>query len=137
MTIDDDYVIFGDGTRVDVEVAETDAARARGLMFRDALGECRGMLFAFDVPRPYAFWMKNVRMALDIIWLDAAGRIVWIVESAPPCAAEPCPTYVPGAEASFVLEVAAGFARRHAVTRGSEVTLRGPSSSRRATPGRC
>jgi uncharacterized membrane protein (UPF0127 family) len=139
MTIDagSAYVIFADGTRVDVEVACTDAARARGLMFRDALGEREGMLFAFDVPRAYAFWMKNVRLPLDIIWLDAAGRVVWLVEAAPPCAAEPCPPYVPGAKASFVVEVAAGFVRRHEVARGDLVTLPPPSSFRTATPGRC
>ena len=131
------YVIFGDGTRVNVEVADTDASRARGLMFRDALGRGEGMLFAFDVPGAYAFWMKHVRMPLDILWLDGAGRVVWIVESAPPCAADPCPTYVPGAAACYVLEVAAGFVRRHGVARGDAVTLRGASSSRTATPGRC
>jgi uncharacterized membrane protein (UPF0127 family) len=138
MTIDDaDYVIFRDGTRVRVEVAATDAARARGLMFRERLAEDEGMLFTFDVPRRYGFWMKHVRVPLDIIWLDAGGRVVWIVESAPPCPAEPCPMYAPRVEASFVVELAAGFARRHGIAPGDTVTIRRPSSSRRATPDRC
>ena len=138
MTIDDaDYVIFRDGTRVRVEVAATGAARARGLMFRERLGEDEGMLFTFDRPGRYGFWMKNVRVALDIIWLDAAGRVVWIVEFAPPCQAEPCPVYAPLIDASFVVELTGGFARRHGVARGDAVTIRRLSSSRRATPDRC
>ncbi len=117
------YVIFPDATRVNVEVAATDEARARGLMFRDSLGEREGMLFVFDVPGPYGFWMKNVRMALDVLWLDTRGRVVWIVEWAPPCDADPCPTYVPDVPASFVLEVTGGFVQRHGVVPGAAVTI--------------
>lgn len=118
------YVIFQDGTRVRVDVAETDEARARGLMFREALAEDEGMLFTFDRSRRYGFWMKNVRMPLDIIWLDERGHVVWMVQSAPPCEAEPCPMLVPDAKASCVVEVTGGFARRHGVAVGDTVTIR-------------
>ena len=135
------YVIFADGTRLSVEVAETEAARARGLMFRRqaAFADDEGMLFVFDVPGRYAFWMKNVRAPLDIVWLDEASRIVWIVEDAPPCDADPCPIYEPPGEASMVVEVAGGFTRRHGVTVGDAVAISLPrsSSSRRARPDRC
>ena len=117
------YVIFADGFRVDVEVARTDVARARGLMFRDHLDEREGMLFVFEVPRRYGFWMKNVPIELDIIWLDAEGRVVWIVRNAPPCVAEPCPMYVPDAYASYVVEVAGGFVAKHGVALGDAVTI--------------
>ena len=116
-------MIFADGTRLAADVADTDEARARGLMFRDALAEDEGMLFVFETPQRYAFWMKNVRMPLDILWLDGRGRVVWLVESAPPCEADPCPTYVPGAKASSVLETAGGFARRHRVAVGDTVSI--------------
>jgi uncharacterized membrane protein (UPF0127 family) len=116
-------VIFGDGTRVDVEIARTDEERERGLMFREALGEHEGMLFPFDVPRRYGFWMKDVRIALDIVWLDAAGRIVFIEANAQPCAGESCPMYWPEKKASFVLEVAGGFAERHGVALGDTVKI--------------
>ena len=118
------YVIFPDGFRVAAEVAATGAARARGLMFRDSLDERAGMVFPFDVPGHYPFWMKNVRIPLDILWLDAGGRVVWIVERAEPCTSEPCPMYVPGAEASYVVEVIGGFAAKHGVAVGDAVTLR-------------
>ena len=117
------YVIFPDGFRVDVEVAATDAAIARGLMFRDRLDEREGMLFRFDVPRRYRFWMKNVRIPLDMIWLDHRGRVVWIVERAEPCLADPCPMYQPGAPASYVVEVIGGFVEKHGVAVGDAVTI--------------
>jgi uncharacterized membrane protein (UPF0127 family) len=133
------YVIFGGGLRIRVEVAATEAARARGLMFRPPLSDDDGMLFVFDVPGRYAFWMKNVRAPIDIIWVDAASRVVWIAENAPPCSADPCPTYEPPADASFVIEVAGGFVRRHHVAPGDIVTINLPpfSSFRKATPDRC
>lgn len=117
------YVIFPDGTRVDVEVAQTDEARARGLMFRDTMDEHHGMLFPFQLPRRYGFWMKNVRFPLDIIWLDAAHRIVSIAERAKPCLEEPCPMYLPDTDASFVLEVVGGFVERHGVAVGDPVEI--------------
>ena len=123
------YVIFRGGVRVEVEVARTDADRARGLMFREHLDPCAGMLFAFDVPDRYAFWMKNVRIPLDILWLDAGGRIVSIVERARPCLAEPCPTYAPDAPAAFVLEVAGGFVEQHGITIAESVVITPNSNS--------
>jgi uncharacterized membrane protein (UPF0127 family) len=132
------YVIFPSGASVCADVADSDERRARGLMFRASLGQSEGMLFVFDVPGPYAFWMKNVRVPLDIIWLDRAHRVVHVVESAPPCAGEPCPIYQPEADAWLVVEVAGGFVRRHAVAVGDTVTISRPSSSfRTATPDRC
>ena len=121
------YVIFPDGFRVDVEVADTEEAHARGLMFRDHLDERTGMLFRFAVPRRYAFWMKNVRVPLDIIWLDARGRVAWIVERAEPCAADPCPMHVPEADATCVLEVVGGFVARHGVAVGDRVVVKAAS----------
>jgi uncharacterized protein len=118
------YVIFPDAFRVQVELADTDEARAKGLMFRDSLDEQHGMLFRFEAPRRYGFWMKNVRIPLDIIWLDASGRVVWIVERAAPCASDPCPMYLPGAKASYVVEVIGGFVAKHGVAVGDALTIR-------------
>jgi uncharacterized protein len=124
------YVIFADGTRIAAAVADTDDSRARGFMFQPAPGEHDGMLFVFARPDRYPFWMKNVRAALDIIWLDEAHRIVSIVENAPPCPREPCPMYTPRASASFVVEVAGGFVRRHGVRVGDVVAINRKASDR-------
>jgi uncharacterized protein len=117
------YVIFSDGFRVDAELARTDVERARGLMFRDHLDERAGMVFPFAVPGRYPFWMKNVRIPLDIMWVDETNRIVWIVEQAPPCVADPCPMYTPAADASYVIEVMGGFAAKHGVVVGDSVAI--------------
>ena len=74
-------VVFPDGTRVRVEVADTEATRQRGLMFRDTLAPNEGMLFVFDASGFYPFWMKNTLIPLDILWLEADGRVVSIAAS--------------------------------------------------------
>jgi uncharacterized membrane protein (UPF0127 family) len=116
-------VIFGDAMRIHVEVADTDAARARGLMFRDVLPEDAGLLLEMERAGYHAIWMKNVRFPLDILWLDAHGRIVWLVEWAPPCREDPCPIYTPKARSVFVLEVSGGVAGRHRAAVGGSITL--------------
>ncbi len=117
--------VFADGTGVSVEIADTPQTRERGLMFRDRLAAGDGMVFVFDRPGFYPFWMKNTLIPLDIVWLDAAGRIVSIAASVPPCKADPCPTSPPAADAMFVVELASGFAKQHGVKVGDTVKLEG------------
>jgi hypothetical protein len=128
-------VIFPDRTRVSAEIAATPEARQRGLMFRNALGPDEGMVFVFDQPGPHAFWMKNTLIPLDIIWLAADRRIVHIAHSVPPCKADPCPSYPPAADtAVYVLEVASGVARRHALGVGDVLQFRGIGAPPATTP---
>jgi uncharacterized membrane protein (UPF0127 family) len=116
--------VFPDKTVVTLEVARTEPERSRGLMHRASMPERAGMIFLFDRPGIYPFWMKNTLIPLDLFWTDTDGRIVWIAESLPPCKADPCPEYPPKAVASYVIETNAGFARRHGVKVGDVVTLR-------------
>lgn len=85
------------GETFELEVTETPRERSLGLMFRSALPDNRGMLFSFDPPRPTSFWMKDVPVPLDMVFLRS-GVVIAITSSAPPCAAEPCPTYGPSGE---------------------------------------
>ncbi len=90
-----------------VEIADTDATRERGLMFRKALARDRGMLFDFKTPRPVAFWMKNTLIPLDMLFVGADGRIVSIARDAAPMSETPIPS---GADAQVVIELPGGRA---------------------------
>jgi uncharacterized membrane protein (UPF0127 family) len=106
-------VYFPDGFSVTAELARSDEERARGLMFREKMAEDQAMLFLFETEEAHSFWMKNMRFAIDILWLDAQKRIVHLEKTVPPCPRDPCPSYAPSAAASFVLELQAGFAEKH------------------------
>uniref|UniRef100_A0A7J3VUF3 DUF192 domain-containing protein n=1 Tax=Caldiarchaeum subterraneum TaxID=311458 RepID=A0A7J3VUF3_CALS0 len=117
------YVLI-DGVKVFVELADTAEKRSQGLSDRDRLEEGWGMLFVFEKPGIYSFWMYWMRFPLDIIWVDAEGRVVYLVEKAPPCQVnEPCPSYTPSAEAVHVLEVRAGFVEENRIRLGSRVVV--------------
>ena len=103
-------VFLPGGKAVTVELAVTDAERARGLMFREKLLPDQGMLFVFGEDGFHSFWMKNTLIALDLVWLDAARRVIHIEADVPPCREEPCPTYGPKIPARYVLELRSGSA---------------------------
>lgn len=92
-----------------VELAQTEAERAQGLMGRKSLPDHTGMLFLFPRPAPVAFWMKNTPLPLDIIFITAEGRVARVHENARPFDLTPIPS---GAAVQYVLEVPAGAARR-------------------------
>jgi len=110
---------------VDVEVAQSPEAMARGLSGRESLGAGQGMLFAFDTDGIYGFWMKDMKLDLDILWLDRDGRIVYMQENLLPCTPQACPIYKPARSARYVLEVNAGFAASHGIKLGSSVHFLG------------
>jgi uncharacterized membrane protein (UPF0127 family) len=103
---------------VTVELARTDAERARGLMRRESLPDDRGMLFLFDETAEHAFWMKDTPLPLDIVFIDDGGRIVGIVERAVPYS-EALRTV--GAPSRYVLEVNGGWTGARGVKPGDRV----------------
>lgn len=111
------------GVTVRAEVAETAADRERGLAGRPMLSELAGMLFLFDTSGAHAFWMKGMIMPIDIIWIDD-GKIVDIAADVQPSSDGSLPLYTPSRPANRVLEVSAGFAKRHGLIVGTPVTIR-------------
>jgi uncharacterized membrane protein (UPF0127 family) len=112
------------GERFQVEVADDDAERARGLMFRDAMADDHGMLFIHDRQEPQAYWMKNTRIPLDILYFDRDRRLVSQQRDVPPCSAgDRCPPYPSRAPAQYVLELNAGQAARLGLEDGALLTF--------------
>ena len=119
---DEPWVEVG-GQRYYVEIADEDDERARGLMFRDALGANEGMFFIWRRPAPRAFWMLNTRISLDIVYIGPDLEIVgWSLDT-PPCRTRRCPSYPSGAPAQYVLEVNAGEMERLGVEIGERVRV--------------
>lgn len=112
------------GQRYAVELADDDAERARGLMFRDAMADDRGMLFIHDAQEPQAYWMKNTRIALDILYFDNDRKLVSQQRDVPPCSlGDACPSYPSNAPARYVLELNAGQAEKLKLQDGATLTF--------------
>ncbi len=111
------------GKTIRAEQLTQPAEIARGMMFRDSLAEDRGMLFYHGEPGRYSYWMYQVKVPLDIIWLDPGKRVVEVVHQAQPCPgpAEKCPAYGGGFEAQYVLELRAGVAKANGVQPGTQI----------------
>ena len=116
--------VLPDGTRIALDLATTPEELAQGLMFRPSLPEDRGMLLLFPEERLPNIWMKNMLIHLDLVFLDNSGRVVDVIDRVAPCAADPCPHYIPRHPARTVLEVAAGVAGRHGLQVGDIIEFR-------------
>jgi uncharacterized protein len=110
------------GERYIVEVANDDAERAQGLMFRDRMEPDRGMLFIHDRQERLAYWMKNTRIPLDILYFDEQRKLVSQQRDVPPCSlGDRCPPYPSTGPARYVLELNAGQAARLKLEDGAEL----------------
>jgi uncharacterized membrane protein (UPF0127 family) len=117
-------ITFPNGKRVLAEVMIQQADLMRGMMFRDSIAPDRGMLFMHGRPGRYSYWMYQVRIPLDILWLDHDRRIVEISADTPPCktVASQCPMYGGHEDALYVLELGGGMAAKYGLKLGD--TLR-------------
>ena len=103
---------------ITIEIADTPEARVRGLMERWSLPESHGMLFIFDSPEVQRFWMHNTPLSLDMIFVDENRRILNIAESTTPMSKQ---TYASRGPAKYVVEVRAGFSKRHSIAEGMSI----------------
>ena len=112
------------GHRYAIEIADDDAERARGLMFRDTMNADHGMLFIHDRQEPQAYWMKNTKIPLDILYFDDERRLVTQQRDVPPCSlGDGCPPYPSNAPARYVLELNAGEAAQLKLENGAQMTF--------------
>lgn len=116
--------VFPSGAEFALEIAADDATRRRGYMFREHVGPREGMLFLFERDERRPFWMKNCKVALDIVWLDAELRVVHIAHAQPPCPAEgECVPVQPMRVARHVVEFAGGTARAVGLEIGDRIEV--------------
>ena len=103
-----------------VEIADTDAKREKGLSQRASLEENKGMLFVFEQPGRYIFWMKDMNFAVDIIWIDKDKKVLEIMDSIAP---DTFPkTFYAKELVQYVVEMRAGFARENDIQPGDKVS---------------
>jgi uncharacterized membrane protein (UPF0127 family) len=117
-------VTMPNGETVYAEMAIDTAEMMRGMMFRDSLAADRGMFFVHNKMGRYSYWMYQVRIPLDIIWIDQQKNVVEVLANVPPCPStksSECPTHGGTKDAQYVLELAAGMAAKYGVTVGSKI----------------
>ncbi|MCY7408515.1 MAG: DUF192 domain-containing protein [Alkalinema sp. CAN_BIN05] len=110
------------GSLLNLEVARSPQEQAMGLMYRPALPDDRGMLFPMTPARPVTFWMRNVPVALDMVFLYQ-GKVKAIAPSVPPCTTPECPLYGPQGDVDNVLELRSGRALELGIKVGDEATI--------------
>lgn len=113
------FFVTVDGIGLNVDVADTPEKKAQGLSGRIGMGEDEGMLFVYDAPGLYTFWMKDMLFSIDIIWINENYEIVDIAKNALPDSF--LQTFQPQKPAQYVLEVNAGFSDRNNIQIGSRV----------------
>jgi len=106
--------------RIDVEIAENDAERNKGLMYRPYIPDSAGMLFIFQEPRELGFWMKNTQIPLDIIYANAGKKIISIQKNTKPFSEESLPS---NGVAQYAVEVNAGFSDRNDIKPGDAISF--------------
>jgi len=113
-------VKFPNGKEIRAEQVINRQDLTRGMMFRESLAPDRGMLFYHGHEGSYPYWMYQVKIPLDLVWLDKNKRIVQLLHKAPPCPGprERCPTYGGAFPAAYVLEIAAGTAAANGLRPG-------------------
>ena len=110
------------GVNLITSLSTTPDAQSKGLAIRDSLNENEGMLFIFETPQKYSFWMKDMKFPIDIIWINQDGKIVHIEKNLPPCVfLLPCPSYAPKDDSLYVLEVVSNFTNKFDINVGDPV----------------
>lgn len=104
-----------------VEIAKTQQERETGLSYRSAIGDNEGMLFTFDVPGKYGFWMKDMNFPIDMVWLSQDGHVVYVQQNV---ATSTYPeAFINAAPAQYVIEMAPNMSEKYGLYLGAKVDL--------------
>jgi uncharacterized membrane protein (UPF0127 family) len=119
-------ITFPNGKTVIAETKVSATDQMLGMMFRDSLAKDRGMLFINRTEDNVPYWMYQVRIPLDIIWMDHQRRIVEISANTPACTSKSsreCPRYGGHEKARYVLELAGGGAALYGLKVGDSLSF--------------
>lgn len=106
---------------ISIVISDTDEERSQGLSGKERLEEGEGMLFVFDNPAKYGFWMKDMNFAIDIIWISAEKRVIGIEKEVKP---ETFPeVFYPSEKVLYVLEVPHGFSDMAKIEVGQSLSI--------------
>ena len=117
------------GETIQLEVAQTPEQQAIGLMYRESLADNKGMMFPFELERKARFWMKNVPISLDMIFMNG-DRVVGIAADVPPCQSDPCPVYGPEALVDRVIELRGGRAKELGIKISDRILIQSLDSAK-------
>ncbi|MBL1208974.1 DUF192 domain-containing protein [Geminocystis sp. GBBB08] len=107
---------------IELEIAQTPQQQSIGLMYRDSLSPNHGMLFPFNPPQTVSFWMKNVSIPLDMIFISEG--IVKHIANASPCKSEACPLYNSNVPIDQVIELAENRAKELNIKIGDHINIK-------------
>ena len=102
-----------------VEIADTQEKKEKGLSDRESLQEDRGMLFLFEKPGRYGFWMKEMNFAIDIIWIDKNKSVIEITKNVDPKTFPE--VFYPKEAVQYVIEIQAGFTELNEIQLGDKI----------------
>jgi len=124
------YALKIDKMTLNVELADTPEKKEKGLSNKRSLAENQGMLFVFDHPDFYSFWMKDMFFPIDIIWIGKDLKIIDITKDVWP---DTYPkNFKPSSPIKYAIEVNAGWILKNEIAMGTYVPLDGISKSFKA-----
>jgi hypothetical protein len=109
------------GNKIRIENAKSSQKKSEGLCCRDSLPDDHGMLFVYDQPGDYRFWMKDTKIPLDMIWIDSNKKIVHIEEDVQPSSYPK--SFGSNDPAQYVLETNAGFVKKYQIQKRDNVAF--------------
>lgn len=114
-----DGVVVIEDKRFAVTVADDPQERAQGLSGRSKLGKDQGMLFVFNSPDYYCFWMEDMNFPIDIIWVNEARSVIDVQSDVAPDSYPQ--SFCPSEPAQYVIELNQEVAEENNISRGSKV----------------
>jgi uncharacterized membrane protein (UPF0127 family) len=115
---------FINGYNVVLAIASTQEQKVKGLSGLEKLNENEGMLFLFDEPSKQGFWMNEMNIPIDIIWLSSESKVVHIEKRLQPCKMFiACPVYSPQVDSLYVIELKSGFSDDHSIKKSMMINF--------------